>query len=129
MTLGAILMVPALVVAPLAANPALAVLAIALVLFGFRGAFGTMQTLASEFFGGRTVGTLASVSGMAAVAGALITTWLLPVMTKTSYAPIFSLVAARVPLSLIAVLLVGERIAWVRPRGRPESQFRTMGKA
>lgn len=122
-------LVPALVVAPLAANPALAVLAIALVLFGFRGAFGTIQTLASEFFGGRTVGTLAGVSGMPAVAGTQITTWLLPVMTKTSYAPVFVLVAAFVPLSLVAAPFIGERIASVRPRGGPEPQFRTMGKA
>jgi ACS family hexuronate transporter-like MFS transporter len=40
---------------------------------------------------------------MAAVAGTLVTTWLVPVMTTRSYAPIFILVAALVPLSLIAV--------------------------
>lgn len=128
-TLGAILMVPALVAAPLATNPTLAVLAIALVLFGFQVAIGNIQTLASDFFGGKTVGTLAGVSGMAAVAGTLITTWLVPVMTKASFAPIFILVAALVPLSLIAVLLVGGRIAPVRPHGSPEPQLQTPGKS
>ena len=43
---------------------------------------------------------------MAAVAGTLITTWLVPVMTQVSYAPIFILVAALVPVSLVVVWFV-----------------------
>lgn len=127
-TFGAILMVPALIAAPLATTPTLAVLEIALVLFGFQVAIGNIQTLPGDLFGGKTVGTLAGVSGMAAVAGTLVTTWLVPVMTKASFAPIFILVAALVPLSLFAVLFVGGRIAPVSPHGRPDPQFRTPGK-
>ncbi len=37
------------------------------------------------------------------MAGTLITTWLVPVLTRHSYAPIFILVAALVPLSLAAL--------------------------
>ena len=49
------------------------------------------------------------MGGMAAVAGTLITTWLVPAMTNVSYAPIFILVAALVPVSLL-------RSGWSRPR-------------
>jgi ACS family hexuronate transporter-like MFS transporter len=42
--------------------------------------------------------------------GTLITTWLVPAMTKISYAPIFILVAALVPLSLAAIWLITGRI-------------------
>ncbi|PAL01044.1 hypothetical protein B8W90_13920, partial [Staphylococcus hominis] len=50
------------------------------------------------------------LGGMAAVAGTLITTWLVPVMTRDSYAPIFILVAALVPASLLALWLVTGRV-------------------
>lgn len=118
-TLGGFIMIPALIAAPLAADPTAAVLTIAAVLFGFQVAIGNIQTLPGDVFGGKSVGTLAGVSGMAAVAGTLITTWLVPVMTTISYAPIFLLVAALVPLSLLCVWLVGGRIHKVQPRERP----------
>ncbi len=101
-TLGCVIMAPALLAAVLANQPLLAVLAIAAVLFGFQVAIGNIQTLPGDLFDGRSVGTLAGLGGLAAVAGTLITTWLVPVLTRHSYAPIFILVAALVPLSLAA---------------------------
>ncbi len=109
-TLGGAVMAPALIGAVYASEPMIAVLAIAAVLFGFQVAIGNIQTLPGDVFHGSWVGTLAGIGGMAAVAGTLITTWLVPVMTKTSFAPIFVLVAALVPLSLVAVWLVSGRI-------------------
>lgn len=105
-TVGCVIMCPALLGAVLATNPVVAVLTIAAVLFGFQVAIGNVQTLPGDIFGGKSVGSLAGISGMAAVAGTLITTWLVPTMTKTSYAPIFILVAALVPLSLIATWVI-----------------------
>lgn len=102
-TLGCVIMAPALLAAVLANQPLLAVLAIAAVLFGFQVAIGNIQTLPGDLFDGRSVGTLAGLGGLAAVAGTLITTWLVPVLTRHSYAPIFILVAALVPLSLAAL--------------------------
>lgn len=102
-TAGGVVMAPALLGAVLATDPVWAVLTIAAVLFGFQVAIGNIQTLPGDLFDGKSVGSLAGIGGLAAVAGTLITTWLVPVMTKTSYAPIFILVAALVPLSLIAV--------------------------
>ncbi|SEL61779.1 MFS transporter, ACS family, hexuronate transporter [Pseudoxanthomonas sp. GM95] len=101
-TIGCVVMAPALLGAVLATDPLWAVITIAAVLFGFQVAIGNIQTLPGDLFSGKSVGSMAGIGGMAAVAGTLITTWLVPVMTAKSYAPIFILVAALVPLSLIA---------------------------
>ncbi len=105
-TVGCVIMGPALLGAVLATNPVFAVLTIAAVLFGFQVAIGNVQTLPGDIFGGKSVGSLAGISGMAAVAGTLLTTWLVPAMTKVSYAPIFILVAALVPMALIATWVI-----------------------
>jgi ACS family hexuronate transporter-like MFS transporter len=109
-TLGGAIMAPALLGAVLATDPVWAVVTIAFVLFGFQIAIGNIQTLPGDIFNGKSVGSLAGLGGMAAVAGTLITTWLVPVMTRDSYAPIFLLVAALVPASLLALWLVTGRV-------------------
>lgn len=109
-TLGGAIMAPALLGAVLATDPVWAVVTIAFVLFGFQIAIGNIQTLPGDIFNGKSVGSLAGLGGMAAVAGTLITTWLVPVMTRDSYAPIFILVAALVPASLVALWLVTGRV-------------------
>lgn len=115
-TLGGVVMAPCLIVAPNVTDPTVAVLVIAGVLFGFQVAIGNIQTIPGDLFDGRSVGSLAGVGGMAAVAGTLITTWLVPAMTKVSYGPIFILVAALVPLSLLSLWFITGRIAPVEPR-------------
>jgi ACS family hexuronate transporter-like MFS transporter len=114
-TFGGLVMMPCLLIAPNITDPTVAVLVIAGVLFGFQVAIGNIQTIPGDLFDGRSVGSLAGVGGMAAVAGTLITTWLVPVMTKVSYGPIFILVAALVPLSLLSLWFVTGRIAPVEP--------------
>lgn len=109
-TLGGAIMAPSLVGAVLATDPVWAVVTIAFVLLGFQIAIGNIQTLPGDIFSGKSVGSLAGLGGMAAVAGTLITTWLVPVMTRESYAPIFILVAALVPASLLALWLVTGRV-------------------
>lgn len=109
-TLGGAIMAPALLGAVLATDPVWAVVTIAFVLFGFQIAIGNIQTLPGDIFNGKSVGSLAGLGGMAAVAGTLITTWLVPVMTRDSYTPIFILVAALVPASLLALWLVTGRV-------------------
>lgn len=113
-TLGGAIMLPALLLTATAATPLYAVLLIAAILFGFQVAINNLQTLPADWFGGGAVGSLAGISGTAAVAGTLITTWLVPVMTKASFAPIFILAAALVPLSLLCLWL-GGRIEPIQP--------------
>ena len=114
-TLGGLIMLPALVASMHAGDPLTAVVEIAAILFGFQMAIGNIQTLPSDFFSGQTVGKLAGISGMAAVAGVLITTWLVPVLTKVSYTPILAVAAAIVPLAVIRVWALGRRIEPVAP--------------
>jgi MFS transporter, ACS family, hexuronate transporter len=108
-TAGGALMLPALLATAVAATPLTAVLLIAAVLFGFQVAINNIQTLPSDYFAGGAVGSLAGISGTAAVAGTLITTWLVPSMTTAGYAPIFALAAAIVPLAVASVWLLGGR--------------------
>ncbi|MGQ2989618.1 MAG: MFS transporter [Brevundimonas sp.] len=121
-TLGGLIMMPCLLIAPHLTDPTIAVLVIAGILFGFQIAIGNIQTIPGDLFDGRSVGSLAGIGGMAAVAGTLITTWLVPAMTKISYGPIFVLVAALVPLSLLSLWFVTGRIAPVEPRSSSDTR-------
>ena len=109
-TLGGVIMLPALLATAAASTPLSAVLLIAVILFGFQTAIGNIQTLPSDFFSGKSVGSLAGVGGTAAVAGTLITTELIPRITEVSFAPAFILGAALVPLAVVSVWVFGGRI-------------------
>ena len=115
-TLGGAIMLPPLLLTMGAADPLYAVLLIAVILFGFQVAINNIQTLPSDYYGGGTVGSLAGISGTAAVAGTLLTTWLVPVLTKVSFAPIFAIAAGLVPVAVLAVWLLGGRTAPVQQR-------------
>ena len=110
-TLGGVIMLPALLATAAASTPLLAVLLIGVILFGFQTAIGNIQTLPSDFFSGKSVGSLAGAGGAAAVAGVLITTELIPrITTEAGFAPAFILGAALVPLAVISVWVFGGRI-------------------
>ena len=109
-TLGGVIMMPMLIATAFASTPLAAVLLIAIILFGFQLAIGNIQTLPSDFFAGKSVGSLAGVGGTAAVLGVLITTNMVPVMTQESYVPFFLLGALLVPLAVASVWIFGGRI-------------------
>ncbi|QDE30214.1 MULTISPECIES: MFS transporter [Shewanella] len=107
--LGCMVMLPSLLLTSLAATPWMAMGLIALILFGFQTAIGNVQTLPSDYFSGKTVGTLAGISGTSAVLSVIITIQLVPMMTKGGdYGPFFILGAALVPLALISLWLGGK---------------------
>lgn len=114
--LGMIVMFPALLATMNASDPTLAVVIIAVILFGFQITIGNLQTLPSDYLSGKSVGSLAGVGGTAAVFGVLVTTWIVPAITQDSYAPFFALGAALVPLSLISVLLLCGKVDRLRPK-------------
>jgi ACS family hexuronate transporter-like MFS transporter len=87
----------------LKAEPGLAMVLIGFTLFGFQFLIGNLQTLPSDYFNGKNVGTVAGMGGTAAVMGTLLTTWLVPVMTKTSYVSFFVLAAVLVPITWICI--------------------------
>ncbi len=117
---GAALMLPTLLATTQASEPLTAVLLIAAILFGFQMAIGNIQTLPSDFFSGKSVGSLAGVGGTAAVVGVLITTWMVPVLTVESFAPAFVLGAALAPLAVLSVWIFGGHIGPVAKDAGPQ---------
>lgn len=109
--IGGILTLPGFLIAAFAATPLLAVLSMALVLCGFQVMMNNIQTLPSDMFSGKSVGTVAGIGGMCAVTGVLVfSTWLIPVISRISYVPVFLLGAALVPLGVGAIFLLCGKI-------------------
>lgn len=84
-------------------TPMFAMVLIGLTLFGFQFLIGNIQTLPSDYFNGKNVGTVAGMGGTAAVAGTLLTTWAVPIITQTSYVSFFVLAAVLVPLTWLSI--------------------------
>ena len=109
--IGGALTLPGFVIAAFASTPALAVIAMAVVLAGFQVMINNIQTIPSDCFAGKSVGTVAGIGGMSAVLGVLVfSTWLIPYLSKISYVPVFLMGTALVPLGLAAVHFLGGEI-------------------
>ena len=117
--LGGAIMFPALLATTYAFTPLLAVLLIAVILFGFQTAIGNIQTLPSDFYSGESVGSLAGVGGTAAVVGVMIMNFVIPAVTGTetdpNWVPAFVIGALLVPLALLSVWLLARKIEPVTP--------------
>ncbi|MEM1217352.1 MAG: MFS transporter [Bacteroidota bacterium] len=112
-TLGCLIMLPSLLALANPGGPVNAVLIMAVVLFGFQTAIGNVQTLPSDLFGKKTVGTLSGFAGMAAKLGAVGLTSLVPVLTAGgNYTPAFIIGAT---LAFIAVASVWGLIPKIEP--------------
>jgi len=86
------------------------------ILFGFQTAIGNVQTLPSDFFGGKTVGTLAGFAGMAAKLTAFALTLLVPVMTKgANYTSVFVLGAILAFTAIASVWFLCGNIKPLKP--------------
>lgn len=109
-TLGGAIMLPTLIATAFAATPVAAVLMMAVILFGFQLAIGNIQTLPSDFFSDKSVGSLAGLGGSAAIVGVIITTQMVPRITTESYVPFFVLGALLVPLAVLSVWGFGGEI-------------------
>ena len=112
-TLGCLIMLPALIAMSNPGAPTGAVLIMAVILFGFQTAIGNVQTLPSDLFGKKAVGTLSGFSGMAAKLGAVGLTSLVPYLTADgNYTPAFVIGAS---LAIIAVVAIWVFIPKVEP--------------
>jgi ACS family hexuronate transporter-like MFS transporter len=90
-------------------NASMAIALISATLFGFQFLINNLQTLPADYFHGKNVGTVAGMGGTSAVAGTLIVTWLVPVLTKTSYTSFFVLAALLVPLAWICITYISSK--------------------
>lgn len=116
--LGGAIMLVALLMTMQASTPLIAVLLMAVILFGFQTAVGNIQTLPSDFFSGNSVGTLAGFAGTAAKLAVVALNFLIPVITVDSYAPAFAVGAALAILTVVSVFVLCPRIKPLNPDTR-----------
>ena len=83
----------------------------ATILFGFQTAIGNVQTLPSDLYGGKTVGTLSGLAGMCAklAAGGLI--YLVPGLTADgNYTVVFIIGAILAIVAMLSIWFLCPRI-------------------
>jgi len=115
--LGCLIMLPGLLAMSVAVTSTLALTLMFIILFGFQTAIGNVQTLPSDFYGGKTVGTLSGIAGMAAKLAAAGLTYFVPWLTTGgNYTPVFFLGAFLVFTALAAVWLLCGKIEPLKPR-------------
>ncbi|MGJ8691200.1 MAG: MFS transporter [Thalassotalea sp.] len=106
-TLGCLIMLPALLAMASPGGPTTAVIIMAVILFGFQTAIGNVQTLPSDLLGKKTVGTLAGFSGMAAKLAVVGLTSLVPFLTADgNYTPVFVIGASLAVTAMLAVWIL-----------------------
>ena len=87
---------------------------VAIVLFGFQFVISNIQTIPSDLFSGKSVGSLAGLGGTVGIFSVIIMNFLVPVITeKYSYTPIFIMIAVFVPLGYLSINYFAKEIKQV----------------
>ncbi|MBT8066522.1 MAG: MFS transporter [Gammaproteobacteria bacterium] len=115
-SLGGLIMLVSLLMTIKAATPMIAVLLMAAILFGFQTAVGNIQTLPSDFYSGKSVGSLAGFAGTAAKLAVVLLNFLIPIITVKSYAPAFAVGAGLAIMTVLSVWLLCGHIQPLKPR-------------
>ena len=106
--MGTALMFTPLLFISMVHNPIIEVILIAFVLLGFQAAMSNIQTMPSDFYQGKEVGTVMGFSGTMSTIGVIIGMQIIPIITQTSYAPMFILAAILVPLGFLSIFIGGK---------------------
>jgi len=110
-SIGGVIMLSGLVSTIIFADtPLKFVVIVAFVLFGFQFTIGNIQTLPSDLFYGKSVGSLAGLGGTVGVFSVIIMNFLVPIISRISYIPIFIMIAIFVPLGVLAVYIFAGKI-------------------
>ncbi|WP_299114062.1 MFS transporter [uncultured Winogradskyella sp.] len=110
-TLGCMIMLPTLLAMANPGAPETAVVLMAVILFGFQTTIGNVQTLPSDLFGGKSVGTLSGFAGMAAKLGAFGLTALVPWLTLGgNYTPAFIIGATLAIITMASIWILCPKI-------------------
>ena len=117
-TFGCVIMILALValINTITSPPIVAVVIMAVILFGFQTAVGNIQTLPSDFYAGQSIGTLAGFAGTAAKLSVVAFTAVIPMITETSYVPAFIVGTALAVLTAVSVLTLCPQIKPLKPQ-------------
>jgi ACS family hexuronate transporter-like MFS transporter len=111
-TIGGALIVPGMIGAAFAPTGLAASLMLMFILGGFQFAMTNIQTLPSDFHSGKTVGTLAGMGGASAVLGIVISTYLVPILTKGgNWVPFFAMGLLLIPASILSVYIFSPKRA------------------
>ncbi len=103
---GCIIIVPGMIGAAFALTGLTASLMLMLILGGFQFAITNIQTLPSDFHSGKTVGSLAGLGGASAVLGIVLSTYLVPMLTRGgNWTPFFIMGGLLIPLSVLSVFI------------------------
>jgi ACS family hexuronate transporter-like MFS transporter len=110
--IGGVIMVLGLIATILFGDSALRfVLIVCAVLFGFQFAIGNVQTLPSDLFSSKSVGSLAGLGGMIGVTSVIIMNFLVPVVVENfGYNPIFAAIGIFVPLGVGSIYIFAKKI-------------------
>lgn len=118
-TLGCLIMLPSLLALAVASTPGLALTLMFIILFGFQTAIGNVQTLPADFYGGKTVGTLAGLAGMAAKLAGAALIFLVPIMTQGgNYFTVFVLGAIMALTAIASIWFLCGNIQPLKPRAK-----------
>ncbi len=105
--LGCLIMLPSLLAMSQASTPMIAVLIMSVILFGFQTSIGNVQTLPSDLFGKKAVGTLAGIAGMTAKFAVTGLTMLVPFLTTGgNYMPVFFIGAGLAITAIFATIFL-----------------------
>jgi len=114
-SVAGVLMLIGMIASGQASDPTLAMLMIAVILFGFQMAIGNVQTLPSDYLSDKSVGTLAGLGGTAAALGTLLfSTVLIPKISSVNYDLVFYMGAALVPLGIGLLFILGGKIERIK---------------
>ncbi len=115
-TLGCLIMIPCFFLLRAPGSAINAVIIMAVLLFGFQTAIGNVQTIPSDLFSGKTVGTLSGFAGMAAKLGAAGLTILVTfITTGGNYTPAFIIGAALAIIALASIWILCPKIEPLKP--------------
>lgn len=110
-SIGGVIMFLGLVATILFADtPLKFVVIVAGVLFGFQFVISNIQTMPSDLFSGKSVGSLAGFGGTVGLFAVIMMNFLVPVIAEQSYTPIFIMIAVFVPLGVFSVYYFAKEI-------------------
>ena len=116
-TLGCIIMIPCFIALKAPGSAMNAVLIMAVLLFGFQTAIGNVQTIPSDLFGGKVVGTLSGFAGTAAKLAGAALTYIIPyITTGGNYTLAFLVGGALTAIALFAVWVLCPKIQPLKPK-------------
>ncbi|MGB5667853.1 MAG: MFS transporter [Maribacter sp.] len=116
-TMGCLIMLPCFWLLTDPGSPVNAVIIMAVLLFGFQTAIGNIQTLPSDLFGKKTVGTLSGFAGMSAkFAGVGLTALVATLTMGGNYTPAFIVGAVLTLIVLASVWFLCKKIEPIQPK-------------